>query len=65
MIHLASWSSALPGDREAPLRYIDITKGIKPHVMTDYRNNMGKEVKVTYKPSTFYYLEDKRKERLG
>jgi hypothetical protein len=34
--------------------------GKKPHVMTAYKNNMGKEVHIAYKPSTFYYLQDKK-----
>lgn len=53
------WSSALPGYTGNPLRYIDLMNGKKPHVMTGYKNNMGKEVNVMYKPSTSYYLEDK------
>ena len=28
--------------------------------MTSYKNNMGKEVNFYYKPSTHYYLEDKK-----
>ena len=53
------WSSALPAYSETPVRYIDITKGQKPHIMTGYYNNMGKVVSIQYKPSTHYYLQDK------
>ncbi len=53
------WSSALPAYRETPVKYIDITKGQKPHIMTGYYNNMGKVVSLEYKPSTYYYLQDK------
>lgn len=58
------WSSALAKDAHAPLRYIDLMGSKKPHVMTRYKNNMGKEVTLEYKPSTFFYLEDKKAGRL-
>jgi RHS repeat-associated protein len=54
------WSSALAKDAHAPLRYIDLMDSTKPHVMTHYRNNMGKEVTLEYKASTHFYLEDKK-----
>lgn len=54
------WSSPLPADRSHPLQYIDLTDGQKPHVMTSYYNNMGKVVSVNYKPSTHYFLKDKK-----
>ena len=53
------WSSPLPKHAGNPLRYIDLMGGKKPHVMIVYKNNMGKEVNLLYKPSTSYYLEDK------
>lgn len=52
------WSSALPGEATRPVRYIDLMNSRKPHLMTAYKNNMGKEVSMEYKSSTFYYLED-------
>jgi len=54
------WSSSLPQHAGSQLRYIDLMGGKKPHVMTGYKNNMGKEMKMEYKPSTFYYLKDKK-----
>ncbi|MDB5226557.1 MAG: repeat-associated core domain protein [Bacteroidota bacterium] len=54
------WSSPLPVHAQDPLRYIDLMGGKKPHVMTSYKNNMGKEVFIEYKSSTQYYLEDKK-----
>ncbi|MEO8149293.1 MAG: SpvB/TcaC N-terminal domain-containing protein [Bacteroidia bacterium] len=54
------WSSPLPAYSGNPLRYIDLMNGKKPHIMTSYKNNMGKEVTLHYKPSTFFYLEDKK-----
>ncbi len=52
-------SSVLPADREQPLRYIDPMNGKKPHLMSGFKNNMGKEVEWEYKPSTQFYLRDR------
>jgi RHS repeat-associated protein len=56
------WSSNLPGRavHHHPMRYIDLMGGQKPHLMTVYTNGLGKEVRLEYKPSTFYYLADKK-----
>src|SRR5206468_5805267 len=54
------WSSSLPEHNYAPLRYIDMMDGQKPHMMYSYKNNLGKEVSLEYKTSTHYYLEDKK-----
>ncbi|HJQ09134.1 MAG TPA: SpvB/TcaC N-terminal domain-containing protein, partial [Candidatus Saccharimonadales bacterium] len=51
------WSSPLAKDAQSPLRYIDLMDSKKPHVMTGYQNNFGKEVRLHYKPSTAFYLE--------
>lgn len=55
------WSSALTAHANAPLKYIDMMGGKKPHVMFKHVNNLGKEVTLEYKTSTHYYLEDKKK----
>ncbi|MBX3255088.1 MAG: hypothetical protein KF862_13175 [Chitinophagaceae bacterium] len=57
-----AWSSSLPQYSNAPLRYIDMMEGKKPHVMHVMKNNMGKEVTLEYKSSTQYYLQDKQSE---
>ena len=54
------WSSPLPGDSNAPLRYINLMNSKKPHILNHYENNMGKEVSFEYLPSTYFYLEDKK-----
>ena len=54
------WSSGLPADAHAPMRYIDLMDSTKPHVLTRYVNNMGKETTLEYKSSTHFYLKDKR-----
>jgi RHS repeat-associated protein len=53
------WSSDLPGHAHAPIRFIDLMNSKKPHVMTGYKNNLGKETSLEYKSSTYYYLNDK------
>jgi RHS repeat-associated protein len=52
-------SSDLEKDSAAPLRYIDLMNGKKPHLMAGYKNNLGKEVSLEYAPSTRFYVEDK------
>lgn len=54
------WSSPLPANANSPLRYIDIMGGRKPHIMSSYKNNMGREVAFEYQSSTQYYLDDKK-----
>ncbi|MBS1598318.1 MAG: penicillin-insensitive murein endopeptidase [Bacteroidetes bacterium] len=53
------WSSPLPNGKEAPLRYIDLMSSKKPHILTRYANNLGKEVILEYTPSTKFYVDDK------
>jgi RHS repeat-associated protein len=51
------WSSPLPGHAAAPLRYVDLM-GQKPHLMTGARNNLGAKTRVSYAPSTKFYVAD-------
>lgn len=53
------WSSPEPANADAPLRYIDLMGGNKPYIMTQYRNNFGKTVSITFRSSTRFYLDDK------
>jgi len=53
------WSSPLAKNSNAPLRYIDLMKSRKPHIMVSYKNNLGKVVSLEYTPSTKFYIEDK------
>ncbi len=53
------WSSSLAKDANAPLKYIDLMNGRKPHILISYKNNLGKEVALEYTPSTRFYIEDK------
>jgi RHS repeat-associated protein len=54
------WSSPLPADAPRPMRYIDLMRDGKPYLMTSIRNNMGRETRLRYCPSTRFYLEDRR-----
>jgi len=52
------WSSPLPGETAAPLLYVDLMGGQKPHLMIGARNNLGAETRVSYAPSTRFYVAD-------
>jgi RHS repeat-associated protein len=54
------WSSPSPQAATAPLRYIDLMGGAKPHLLIKFINNLGTETTVEYAPSTKFYLADKR-----
>src|SRR6266545_8193590 len=53
------WSSPLPNEARAPLRYVDLMGGQKPHLLVGVENNLGAETRVQYASSTRYYLEDR------
>ncbi|MGC1242936.1 MAG: SpvB/TcaC N-terminal domain-containing protein, partial [Chryseosolibacter sp.] len=54
------WSSPLPANSGAPMQYIDLMGGAKPHIMVRHQNTMGKETMVEYQSSTHFYLADKK-----
>ncbi|WON73555.1 SpvB/TcaC N-terminal domain-containing protein [Nitrosospira sp. Is2] len=54
------WSSPLPGDTRSPMRYIDLMGGQKPHLLMKTANNLGAETRISYAPSTQFYLADKQ-----
>ncbi len=53
------WSSPLPAETPAPLRYVDLMGGLKPNLLVLVRNNLGAETRLSYAPSTRFYLVDK------
>jgi len=53
------WSSSLPGDISRRISYIDLIEGIKPNLLTSYINNMGAETRLSYAPSSKFYIQDK------
>jgi RHS repeat-associated protein len=54
------WSSPLPASSYAPIRYVDLMGGRKPHLMIGYDNGIGKQVSLEYRASTYFYLADRR-----
>ncbi|MEX0274963.1 MAG: SpvB/TcaC N-terminal domain-containing protein, partial [Flavobacteriaceae bacterium] len=52
------WSTDVPGQH--PMRYMDLMGSKKPHMLIGYSNGMGKEVTISYRNSTYFYLKDKR-----
>ena len=54
------WSSPLPA-QEHNFKFIELTSGIKPYMLTSFENNMGRKVNLSYAPSTKFYLQDKAK----
>ncbi|TVR67918.1 MAG: toxin, partial [Candidatus Competibacteraceae bacterium] len=52
------WSSPLPADSRAPMKYLKLMAEGKPHLLIGTRNNLGAETRVHYAPSTYFYLRD-------
>src|ERR1017187_4098881 len=52
------WSSPLPGAAGAPLQYLDLMGGDKPHLLAGMENNLGARTTIEYAASTRFYLED-------
>jgi RHS repeat-associated protein len=53
------WSSPLPAQSQRPFAYVDLMGGQKPHLLTGVRNNLGAETRISYAPSTRFYLDDR------
>ncbi len=53
------WSSSLRSDELRPLRYIDLMRGTKPHLLVRIINNLGAETAIGYASSTEFYLADR------
>ena len=53
------WSSPLPVDARRNIRYIELSGGVKPHLLTSIKNNVGAETRILYAPSTKFYNMDK------
>jgi RHS repeat-associated protein len=53
------WSSPLRSDALRPLRYVDLMRGEKPHLLTRMSNNLGAETAIEYASSTEFYLADR------
>jgi len=53
------WSSKGPAEEAYALAYVNLLAGGKPHLLTSVVNNLGAETRLTYQPSTAFYLEDR------
>ena len=53
------WTSADPSDAGRSMRYIDLMGRDKPYLMVSSANNLGAETRVSYAPSTAFYLADR------
>ena len=53
------WSSSLPGDAGRPMRYVNLMGSSKPHLLVKMVNNLGAETRLSYAPSTKFYLQDR------
>ena len=54
------WSSPMPGDARAPMRYVRLMGEHKPHLLVRSVNNLGAETVIDYAPSTKFSLQDRR-----
>jgi RHS repeat-associated protein len=53
------WSSELPANAGAPIRYVDLMGGKKPYILSGYKNNLGMETSLEYTSSSRYAIEDR------
>src|SRR5262249_26480475 len=58
------WSSTDPADAGTALRYVDLLRSTKPHLLCSVVNGLGAQTTITYAPSTKFYLEDRLAGRL-
>ena len=52
------WSRVANGQGGSPLRFLDLTGGVKPYLLDEMDNHLGAKTKVEYRPSTSYFLAD-------
>lgn len=55
------WSGDYRANGRPHYMYLDFTGGVKPNVLVEMDNNMGKTTRAQYKPSTYFYLKDREK----
>jgi len=53
------WSSPLPQQARAPVRWVSLTGGVKPHLLRSVDNGMGRRATFDFAPSTRFYLADR------
>ena len=53
------WPAAQPTADGRPLRFLDLMGGVKPHLLTGVRNNLGAVTTLAYQPSTAFATRDR------
>jgi RHS repeat-associated protein len=54
------WTSNLTQAGRPNMFFLDLTGGIKPYLLNQINNHIGAVTDVTYKPSTWFYLQDEQ-----
>lgn len=54
------WADASTPSGQIELQFIDLMGGTKPHLLREYSNGFGSVTKVSYQPSTSFYLRDRQ-----
>jgi RHS repeat-associated protein len=57
------WSRDFTGSSDGHYKALDFCGGVKPYVLIGMDNNMGATTRVSYAPSTRYFLEDRANRR--
>jgi RHS repeat-associated protein len=55
------WTSNLTQPGSPHMFFLDLTGGTKPYLLNQMNNHMGSTTQVTYKPSTWFFLEGEKK----
>ncbi len=54
------WSTALPHLASSPLRFLDLTGGVKPNLLTSVDNGAGALTEIEYAASSTFYRADRQ-----
>ncbi|KAK0619151.1 hypothetical protein B0T14DRAFT_479113, partial [Immersiella caudata] len=54
------WAGPDGGDGVPVIHYLDLAESGKPHLLTSFTNGRGLETKISYRPSTKFFLRDER-----
>ena len=53
------WTSPLP-QHQFQIKFVELTSGIKPYLLTNFENGLGRRVNLHYAPSTKFFVQDKK-----
>jgi RHS repeat-associated protein len=54
------WSADANAQDRPSMFFLDLTGGVKPYLLNEMDNHLGAVTKVEYRPSTAFYLEDRK-----